>query len=317
MNLFRKIKSYSTMLEQHNIYGFKKITVFFDLLYCRKRFHANYSEYFLYEFHKLKNNVRKNYLLTYHQRAMYPMVDNDRERKLGSGKDKQYILFNDMLKREWMYVSSENLSEIESFIKKHNKVIFKPVFGTKGRGIFSVSADEIETKLYEKFPEIIKEKYMCEEYLNQHQKMNDMNSNSVNTIRIITLCDGENVKIISAALRTAIDSSVCDNLSAGGLSATVDVENGVIFTMGYDAEKNCYTHHPFSKTQIKGFEIPFWNEAKKMVKEGALRVNKTAIVGWDVAITSDGPAFIEANNRPAGKAAQIPAERPYGEEIIN
>ena len=117
MNLFRKIKSYSTMLEQHKIYGFKKITVFFDLLYCRKRFHANYSEYFLYEFHKLKNSVRKNYLLTYHQRAMYPMVDNDIERKLGSGKDKQYMLFNDMLKREWMYVSSENLPETENFIK--------------------------------------------------------------------------------------------------------------------------------------------------------------------------------------------------------
>ncbi|MBR6509085.1 MAG: hypothetical protein IKT38_00575 [Clostridia bacterium] len=315
-NPFKKIKSCNKMLEENGVCGFKKFIVFFDLIYCKKRFHATYNEYFLYNFQNLKNSVRKNYLLTYHQRAKYPLVDGDFERKLGSGKDKQYMLFEDMLKREWFNVKAENLSEVESFIKKHGKVVFKPVHGSKGRGIFSVSAEEIDTKLAECISKITEEEYICEEYLVQHPKMNEMNPNSVNTVRIMTLCDGKNVKIISAALRTATDNNVCDNISTGGFGAAVDIETGVIFSTGCDAKKNRYSYHPVSNAKIKGFTIPYWNETKEMVKDGALRINKTAIVGWDIAISSDGPCFIEANNRPAGRPAQISSEKPCGEEII-
>lgn len=317
MDFLKKLKSYNKMLEENNVYGLNKFLIFFDLIYCKKRFHATYNEYFLYGFQNLKNSVRKNYLLTYHQRARYPLVDNDPERKLGSGKDKQYLLFEDMMGREWFNVTPQNLPEIEKFIKKHGKVIFKPVRGSKGKGIFSVSSNEIDAKLPECFSKITAEQYMCEEYLKQHPKMNEMNSNSVNTVRVITLCDGKNVKIISSALRTATDDKVCDNLSIGGLSATVDIETGIVFTEGCDARKNRYTNHPVSNTQIKGFQIPYWDEVREMVIKGALRVPKNAIVGWDIAISPNGPCFIEANNRPAGKAAQLPANQPCGEEIID
>lgn len=147
--------------------------------------------------------------------------------------------------------------------------------------------------------------------------MNEMNPNSVNTIRIMSLCDGNNVKIISAAMRTATDNKVCDNLSAGGLGAAVDVETGIIFSTGSDVEKNKYFYHPVTNTQIVGFKIPFWEEAKAMVKEGAMLVKDTAIVGWDVAISPNGPRLIEANNRPAGRPAQVSSGKPCGEEIIN
>lgn len=316
-NPLERLKVCNKMLEENKVFGVKKLLVFLDLIYCKKRFHATYNEYFLYGFQNLKNRVRKNYLLTYHQRARYPLVDGDTERKLGRGKDKQYILFEDMIKREWFNVSPENLPQVEAFIKKHGKVIFKPVYGSQGKGIFSISVEDIDTKLPGFFSKITEKNYICEEYLVQHSKMNEMNPNSVNTIRVISLCDGEKVKIISAALRTATDTNVCDNLSAGGLSATVDIETGIVFTTGCDTKNNRYIYHPVSKTQIVGFQIPFWQEVKEMVKTGALRVNKTAIVGWDIAITPEGPCFIEANNRPAGKAAQTPAEKPYGEEIIN
>ncbi len=316
-NPFNKIKTCRKMLHENGIFGFKEILVFCDMIYCKKRLHATYNEYFLYNFKNLKNSVRKNYLLTYHQRARYGLVDNDFERKLSSGKENQYKLFDDMLKRQWLRINHENISEVKAFIKEHGKVIFKPVYGTQGKGIFSISVEETDAKLSEYYTEIISKEYLCESYVIQHPKMNEMNSHSVNTIRIVTLCDGENVKIISAALRTATDNSICDNISSGGLSAAVDLETGKIFTTGADITNNRYENHPISGMKIADFKIPFWNEAKEMVKKGALRVNKNAIVGWDIAITENGPCFIEANNRPAGKAAQVAAQKPYGEEIIN
>ena len=317
MNPLKTVKKINTMMTENGIENSRKISVFFDVLYCRKKFHATYSEYFLYDFQNLKNCVRKNYLLTYHQRGRYPLVDGDTERKLGLGKDKQYELFSDMIGREWLKVTPENIGDLEDFIKKHGKVILKPVHGSKARGIFSILAKNIEAELPEKTTEILNEEYLCEEYLKQHADMEKLNPNSVNTIRIMTLCDGENVKVISAAIRTATDSKVCDNLSSGGLGAAVDIDTGIIFSTGSDVKHNRYFYHPVTNTQIIGFKIPFWEETKEFVKKGALRVSKTAIVGWDIAISPNGPCLIEANNRPAGRPAQVSSQKPCGEEIIN
>ena len=315
--ILKKFKIVNDLFVENGVHGFSKVFVFFDLIYCKKILHATYNEYFLYGFQNLKNSIRKNYLLRYHQRARYPLVDNDIERKLGSGKDKQYKVFWDIIGREWIYATPENLTEIKEFIKKHGKVIFKPVFGSQGKGIFSVSANEMDNMLAKIILKITDQKYICEEYLVQHPKMNQMNSYSVNTIRIITLCDGDNVKIISAALRTSVEKKVCDNLSDGGLGAAVDTNTGVIVAAGCDYNNKRYFYHPDSNTELIGFEIPYWSEVTKMVKEAALRVNRNAIVGWDIAISEVGPCLIEANNRPAGKAAQISLQQPCGEEIIN
>ena len=62
-----------------------------------------------------------------------------------------------------------------------------------------------------------------------------------------------------------------------------------------------------SITGIKfdGFEIPYWDEIKKMVLEAALVNDKVNIVGWDVAISKDGPVIIEGNRGPGFDLVQV------------
>ncbi len=314
-NPIKAISNYRKIIHEQGFYGMEAFRIFFDLRYCRKKFHCTPNEYFYYRFYNLKNRFRKNYLLKYHQRARYMLVDKGC--KIISHKDLQYEGFRDMIKRDWLIVTADNINEVESFIQKHGKVIFKPYNGSQGRGIFAFTSDELENNLLELHPEIIKKKYICEEYVIQHPQLAAFNPGSVNTVRVTTLCDGENVKFVFGSLRTGAGDGVCDNMSIGGVGAAVDMETGMLVTAGIDFEQHQHLYHPVTGTKILGFEIPFWKEVKEMVRECALRAKDAAVVGWDIAITENGPCLIEANCRPAaGKSAQFAMGKPHGEEII-
>lgn len=314
-NPLKRLATSRKMIKDNGVYGFKAFLTIFDMIYCKKFLHCTYEEYFFYDFQKVKKSKRKNYLLRYHQRIGYYLVDGD-PAMLG-GKEQQYKLFADKIHREWICVKPDNFDEVKEFIKKHVKVIFKPIYGSQGKGIFSFSSENIDTRLIDSFSEIANKRYLCEQFVVQQDKIAELNPFSVNTMRIITLCNGEWVKIISAAIRIGGANTVCDNMSSGGIGAGIDIKTGTVFTTGVDFNKNRYDCHPITGKQIKGLEIPFWKETKAMVKECALRANKTAVVGWDVAITADGPILIEANNRPAGRLAQIAIGEPMGEEILD
>ncbi len=313
-NPFKSISLNRKLIHENGFYGFEAFRIFWDLYYCRRTFHCTKQEYFRYKFYNFKNRYRKYFLLRYHQRVSYGLVD--RGSYVIYGKERQYTLFADKIKRDWMYVTPDNISEVEGFIRKHGKVIFKPIHGSQGKGIFAFSAEEIEDQFVHKCVAIVNDEYICEQYVIQHPKMSEINPNSVNTIRAITLFDGQNVKAISAGLRTGSEESVCDNMSIGGVGAAIDIDTGIITTTGVNYEGERFVYHPVSGTKIIGFEIPYWKEVLEMITECARRVSKAAIVGWDVAVTETGPCLIEANNRPAGKLCQIATERPQGEEMI-
>jgi hypothetical protein len=53
--------------------------------------------------------------------------------------------------------------------------------------------------------------------------------------------------------------------------------------------------HPYTGAQISGETMPFWEEAKALVKRAARAFAMLPALGWDVGITDQGPMLIEAN----------------------
>ena len=72
-----------------------------------------------------------------------------------------------------------------------------------------------------------------------------------------------------------------------------------------DKDLNEYSEHPLTHVKFDGFQIPCFEEAKKMVLEASLRSDKILVVGWDVAISKDGPVIIEGNRRPGFDIVQV------------
>ena len=53
--------------------------------------------------------------------------------------------------------------------------------------------------------------------------------------------------------------------------------------------------HPDTHIVFKDFEIPYYRDAERMAVELHKRLYRSHSVGWDIAITEDGPMFIEGN----------------------
>ena len=56
--------------------------------------------------------------------------------------------------------------------------------------------------------------------------------------------------------------------------------------------------HPTTKEKIVGFKVPMFKEAIELVKEAAMIIPEIGYVGWDIAISTNGPVIVEGNSYP-------------------
>lgn len=163
---------------------------------------------------------------------------------------------------------------------------------------------------------------LAEDFIIQHPRMDSLSPSGVNSIRIISQLDNNNqVDFLGARIRITVDSAV-DNLAAGNLAAPINIETGVVSGPGIysDITKDDEFRHPVTNTEIPGFKIPFWEEVIKLSREAALAFPENRSVGWDIAITSDGPELIEGNHNWCKLLWQLPVKqglKPLLEKYIN
>jgi hypothetical protein len=184
-----------------------------------------------------------------------------------------------------------------------NKVLFvKPVQGFQGKGIIRVTLTDVgdKTKMTGYFEVITQGSYIIQETLIQHEALNRINPSSINTIRTNTYCDesGE-VKIISALLRMGMNGSYVDNANSGGCFAGINMANG---HLKKNAQREIlfggelYDAHPDSHVRFEGFALPFFEDAMQMVRKAHACIPEIPLVGWDVALTTEGPVILEGNH---------------------
>ncbi len=59
-------------------------------------------------------------------------------------------------------------------------------------------------------------------------------------------------------------------------------------------------------------QLPFWNEAKQMAVAAHALYPQFPSIGWDVAITPEGPVMIEANAGWGVRMVQHATGQPFG-----
>jgi hypothetical protein len=138
--------------------------------------------------------------------------------------------------------------------------------------------------------------FVLQNTLIQHAEMNRLNHSCVNTIRAITIHNGDCAINFINYLRLGVGNSIVDNISHGGLGCRI-YDDGTLAETAND--KNGFntwlTYHPDSKIEFKGFKIPFFKEALDIVVHMHERFHCFFTIGWDIAITETGPVIIEAN----------------------
>jgi len=185
-----------------------------------------------------------------------------------------------------------------------NSVFLKPLAGIQGRGCFKINFEQLEDiQLVEEiFKTIVNSKYIIQETIKQHPQVSKIYAHSVNTVRLDTYIkeDGQ-VEILSGLMRFGVKEGIVDNPRAGGFFMPLDLQKGVLKDYGMQpltVGNKIFYQHPDTLVSLVGYRIPYVDEAKALVKRAAKELGDR-LVGWDVAISEDGPILIEGNSNYA------------------
>lgn len=275
----------------------KKFTIFIliDIIYCAIKYGAGYYDYQEFEFYNLTNKERSTYITRIKNNQIIKRYNNKEEFYKFDNKEVFNELFNDYLKRDYI-ILKDNEKEFEKFAKKHNEFIVKPINGEGGKGVDKcvVNSKTNLNKLYKTL--ISNNQLLCEEFIMQHKDINKLYAKSVNTLRLFTFITDNIVVVLNSVFKIG-NGGVTDNFSSGSMYTFVNDE-GIIIAPAIDRNDNYYEVHPITNERIIGYKIPFYKESCDLVKSAALVVPTVRYVGWDVAITNEGPVIVEGNSYP-------------------
>ncbi len=303
-------KMFETIREINKKTGKNKLIIFLDIVWCGLYYLAGYMDYYIFEMYDLNFKQRKTVMTRGINNKYIKKLNNPDYWHIFDLKDEFNQKYQNHLKRDWLFVEDEK--GFHNFIKDKEYIIAKPRNGTCGRGI-----EKIKVADYEDLFSYLKKKdlLVIEEVVKQHDLINKLHPYSVNTLRMITIFNGEKAKLAAVYMRIGNGGHV-DNFNSGGMVVPVDIDTGEILYPAFDKAKNLYEKHPKTGHVIKGFKLPMYQEAVLMVEEVAKIVPEVGIVGWDVAITNEGPLLIEANNFPGHDIYQLPPHRTNGIGVL-
>ena len=295
---------FETSKKVSEITGKNRLLVFFDIVYCGLKYKAGYKDYLAFRFYELNASQRDTYITRGRNFEYVTSLNEKDARELLSNKALFLEKFDELSHRKWLFVDKNDFEGFKSFYLSVDEFIAKPIHQLSGVGIEFFKTDENDlVEMFEKFTE--DDEYVLEEIIKQHPKMSALNPSSVNTIRVVSLRVGDQVEFPFIGIRMG-NGSRLDNFNRGGIIARVNIEKGILQTDGVSQDGTVYKRHPATNTEFKGFEIPFYQEAIEMVKWAAVRLPGIGYVGWDIAISEEGPLVIEANDFPSHDLLQFP-----------
>jgi Sugar-transfer associated ATP-grasp len=112
---------------------------------------------------------------------------------------------------------------------------------------------------------------------------------------------------------------VADNFAVGGIACSVSLEGGVlgigVFKSSVNRDRSVRTH-PDSGAAIEGQSLPHWPAVKELAVAAHTAFPRMPSVGWDIAITDDGPVLLEGSGVWCVDLAQMSHRLPLGKTPI-
>ncbi len=292
---------YGAMLDTarkiHKRCGKNTLFIVADMIACGFQYQAGYMDYLVFEFYNLTARQRRTYI-TRGQNNRYVRLLNPQENwHLLEDKVEFLKRFDGFHGRDWIDLRETSHGAFETFCESHPKLVAKPLDGTCGRGIEFIEISD-RSKIAGLYDMLMQGgQYLVEEMIVQHPDISRIYPLSVNTLRLVTIKNGNMVHLVFSSMRIGNGKRV-DNLNSGGMAVLVDMEAGEISAPGADKEGNVYERHPMTGVELVGIRIPMYREAVSLVKKAAMKIPELGYIAWDVAVSEKGPLIIEANHFP-------------------
>jgi hypothetical protein len=305
---FRKFVNH--VAREHKI---PKAKLYADIVMSSLKYNISINEYFLFRFYESSPEVRNTYAGTGFMYEYQLQMNPKKNRDVLEDKLQFLKAYKDFVLHDYASITDmqQDTKVAERLLgNKSGRIVLKGSNGQCGQGIEIRKTSELTpASLIQRLKEL-KNDYV-EEFVEQHPDINALSPSGLNTVRVFTQLDAnDNVIILGARLRITVNSAI-DNMAAGNLAAPINAETGIVEGAGVysDITKQEESIHPITGVPIKGFKVPYWQETMAMVKAAALLDKGNRSIGWDVAVTPQGPELIEGNHNWCKLLYQLPVKK--------
>ncbi len=152
------------------------------------------------------------------------------------------------------------------------------------------------------------EGFIFQTALSQHRTLSDIAGPAIGTIRVVSVRDTDQPRALYAAWKIPSPDAMSDNFwQAGSMLAQVDAR-GLVGNCwaGTGLDGRFIETHPVSGARFSGIRIPHWDAILELAGKAHALFPEFGIIGWDIAVTPDGPVIIEANDNPYHALWQMP-----------
>lgn len=266
-----------------------------DMAWCSVRYETTFENYSEWDFRILKGRERKTYMTDPKSFHLSRRLNDNAQRAIFDDKLQFATRFGPELGREWLDLGESDAAAFATFVARHPRIIAKNPGGVGGNGITLVDSADIGDVDAFRDRLLADGQTLVEEVLVQHPDMAALYPGSVNSLRMVSYLDPDGEVHVLAGVLKIGNGGVIDNFSNGGMYTMLD-EQGRALHAASDEEGRPFAEHPATGTPITGFQVPLYDEVLELVDRLARRVPAFPYIGWDIAITPDGPVVIEGNH---------------------
>ena len=289
------------------------VSLWSDIISAVYKYNIGLMDYFTFRFYNKSHDERSKWVGTGRKYEFDLKMNPVHTRSILENKLEFYEAYAPFIRHSYCSITDldkENERAQVVYSNPTGKIVVKDATGQCGWDVEVVRAEEFTIASLRNY--MASKKFdLAEEFVQQHPVIQSLSSSGLNTVRMMTMINNDgDVAILGARMRVSVNSHV-DNLASGNIACPIDLESGVIYGKGVysDITKEPVTHHPVTGVSLVGFQIPMWQEIIETTKKIALHRPENRGVGWDVALTENGPDFIEGNHNWCKILWQIPVDQ--------
>jgi len=299
--------------------GRSRSGIIMDMLKSVYKFNISLKDYFYFRFFELDDSSRMHWAGTGFMYEYQLTMNPRKSRKILEDKIQFLNHYLPFVRRQHLTYEEAGQNRkalIELLNNGSGRLVLKGSLGQVGAEVKVLKSEDYNAESLLLFMK--KNGFdLIEQYVVQHPSLMELSPSGLNTVRIFTQFNNGSIDLLGARLRITVNSEV-DNMAAGNLAASINLSTGIVDGPGVysDITKEDALLHPVTGISIQGFQVPFWEETIKLVKDASLFNTDNRSIGWDIAIRQDGPELIEGNHNWCKLLWQLPVKKGLKAELL-